>query len=86
MPMQDMQSNQRRKTSEKQTVGRQGTAESNNTLPVYKHTATIPPVYLDENGPEQFSAPAETAKDLATEVIHALDDPDLNPVCHRLHC
>lgn len=84
--MQDMQSNQRRKSSEEQTVGGHGTAERNNTLPVYKQTATLPPVYLDGNGSEHFNAPAETAKDLATEVIHAVDDPDLNPVCHRLRC
>jgi hypothetical protein len=85
IPMQDMQDEERSvgstvKSWEKQTIERQGTADSATTLPAYTHTATLPPVYLDEDGSEHFNAPAETAKDLTTEVIHAVDDPTLNPV------
>jgi hypothetical protein len=85
--MQEMQDDQRSagstdKSWEKKTIERQGTAESATTLPVYKHTATLPPLYHYVDGPEHFNVPAETAKDLATEVIHAVDDPTLNPVFH----
>ncbi|KAF2665474.1 OPT superfamily oligopeptide transporter [Microthyrium microscopicum] len=41
------------------------------------------PVILDEDGEEQYNAPAETAKDLITEVIHVTDDPTLNPWTFR---
>ena len=85
IPMQDIQDGERfvgstDKRWEEQTIKRQGTAESTTALPVYKYTATLPPAYLDEDGSEHFNVPAETAKDLATEVIHAVDDPTLNPV------
>jgi OPT oligopeptide transporter protein len=33
---------------------------------------------------EQFNAPAETAKDLVTEVLSATDDPTLNPWTFRV--
>lgn len=33
---------------------------------------------LDEDGEQVYTAPAETAQDLVTEVIHARDDPTLN--------
>jgi hypothetical protein len=83
--MQDMQDEERSvgssdKSWEKKTIERQGTGDSATALPAYKHTATLPPVYVDEDGSEHFAVPAETAKDLATEVIHAVDDPSLNPV------
>jgi hypothetical protein len=34
--------------------------------------------FVDEDGEEHFTAPAETATDLITEVIHVTDDPTLN--------
>jgi hypothetical protein len=39
------------------------------------------PGYVD--GEEQFTAPVESPKDIVTEVIHAEDDPDLNPWTFR---
>jgi hypothetical protein len=42
-----------------------------------------PATYYDDNGEEHYNAPAETAKDLVTEVIHAYDDPTLNPWTFR---
>ncbi|OCL08353.1 OPT superfamily oligopeptide transporter [Glonium stellatum] len=42
------------------------------------------PVYVDEDESEHYSVPAETAEDLATEVIHARDDPTLNPWTFRV--
>lgn len=87
IPLQDMEREQRRKSWEKTASGRQGTEESNTTLPVYRNPLDengsaqfINP--LDKNGSGQFNAPVKTAEDLATEVIHAVDDPDLNPVCN----
>jgi hypothetical protein len=56
---------------------------STTALPLYKHQATLPPVYTDEEGLGHFG-PAETAKDLVTEVIHARDDPTLNPWTFRV--
>jgi hypothetical protein len=41
------------------------------------------PAYYDDNGEEHYNVPAETAKDLVTEVIHAQDDPSLNPWTFR---
>ena len=40
-------------------------------------------VLIDEDGEEHFTAPAETAEDLITEVIHVTDDPTLNPWTFR---
>jgi hypothetical protein len=40
-------------------------------------------VFIDEDGEEHFTAPAETAEDLVTEVIHVTDDPSLNPWTFR---
>lgn len=40
-------------------------------------------VIIDEDGEEYFTAPAETAEDLVTEVIHVTDDPSLNPWTFR---
>jgi len=40
-------------------------------------------VLIDEEGEEHFTAPAETAEDLITEVIHVTDDPTLNPWTFR---
>jgi hypothetical protein len=43
----------------------------------------IAPVYaLGEDG-ERYNAPPETATDLITEVLHAQDDPSLNPWTFR---
>jgi hypothetical protein len=39
--------------------------------------------YRDENGEEHYTAPPTTAKEIATEVIHAVDDPTLNPWTFR---
>lgn len=48
------------------------------------YSAEDPPkVIVDENGEEHFTAPAETPRDLITEVIHATDDPTLNPWTFR---
>lgn len=77
--MQDLQSEKSRKSLEEKTAGRQDMAESMSTLPSYRNP-------LDDHSSAQFDAPPETAKDLATEVIHAEDDPDLNPVCAGLFC
>jgi hypothetical protein len=41
------------------------------------------PVFIDEDGEEHFTAPAETAEDLVTEVIHVTDDSMLNPWTFR---
>jgi hypothetical protein len=41
------------------------------------------PVYVDEDGPERYNAPPETAKDLVTEVLQVEDDPSLNPWTFR---
>jgi hypothetical protein len=41
------------------------------------------PTYLDDDGEEHYRVPPATAKDLATEVIHARDDPTLNPWTFR---
>jgi hypothetical protein len=41
------------------------------------------PAYYDENSEEHYNVPATTAKDLVTEVIHAQDDPSLNPWTFR---
>lgn len=37
-------------------------------------------VIVTEDDTEHFNRPPETANDLVTEVIHAVDDPTLNPV------
>jgi hypothetical protein len=39
----------------------------------------ISPVYLEEDGSEVYKLPPETSEDFVTEVIHARDDPTLNP-------
>lgn len=39
-----------------------------------------PPAIVTERDSETFVPSPETAKDLVTEVIHAEDDPSLNPV------
>ena len=39
--------------------------------------------YIDDEGLEHFTAPPTTAADLTTEVIHASDDPTLNPWTFR---
>ncbi|TID15601.1 OPT superfamily oligopeptide transporter [Venturia nashicola] len=75
--MQDMQSEQTWEGVEKKNAGRWNIEESESTLPSYRNP-------LDEHGSAQFDAPAETAKDLATEVIHAEDDPGLNPWTFRV--
>lgn len=77
--MQDMQREQRRRSLEKMPAEIQDMAESTSTSPSYRNP-------LDDNGSAQFDAPVETAKDLAIEVIHAVDDPDLNPVCKGFRC
>jgi hypothetical protein len=42
------------------------------------------PRSIDEEGSETYNTPAETAKDLVTEVLHAEDDPTLNPWTFRV--
>ena len=44
----------------------------------------FPPGYFDEDGERHYNVPAETANDLVTEVIHATDDPTLNPWTFRV--
>lgn len=41
------------------------------------------PTFLDDDGEQHYTTPATTAKDLATEVIHAVDNPMLNPWTFR---
>jgi OPT oligopeptide transporter protein len=43
----------------------------------------ITPGYYDEEG-HDWNAPPETARDLVTEIIHAEDDPTLNPWTFRM--
>ena len=43
----------------------------------------ISPVYLEDDGSEVYKLPPETAEDFVTEVIHARDDPALNPWTFR---
>lgn len=43
------------------------------------YSATI----VTESDSQILDRPPETAKDLVTEVIHAVDDPSLNPVDYR---
>lgn len=43
----------------------------------------ISPVYLEDDGSEVYKLPPETAEDFVTEVIHARDDPTLNPWTFR---
>jgi hypothetical protein len=52
------------------------------TLPEYKATNSLP--LYDDDGEIVYTAPAETAKDLITEVIHARDDPTLNAWTFRV--
>jgi hypothetical protein len=47
-------------------------------------TPPLSPEYLDEDGERHYTAPAETAEDLVTEVIHVTDDPSLNPWTFRV--
>jgi hypothetical protein len=42
-----------------------------------------PVIPYDGEDEEHYNAPAETAEDLITEVIHATDDPTLNPWTFR---
>ncbi|KAE8444125.1 hypothetical protein EG329_000813 [Mollisiaceae sp. DMI_Dod_QoI] len=44
----------------------------------------VAPVYLDDDGEEHYKLPPETAEDFVTEVIHARDDPTLNPWTFRV--
>jgi hypothetical protein len=41
------------------------------------------PTYVDDDGFNIYNSPAETAKDLITEVLHVEDDPTLNPWTFR---
>ena len=41
------------------------------------------PTY-DDDGEIHYTTPAQTARDLVTEVIHARDDPTLNPWTFRV--
>jgi hypothetical protein len=65
---------------EKNAIEREDT---NLTLPSYKRGESLP-VYVDEDGSEVYNTPVSTAKDLVTEVIHARDDPTLNPWTFRV--
>jgi hypothetical protein len=42
------------------------------------------PAVVTEHDSDHFDRPPETANDLVTEVIHAVDDPTLNPVLGSL--
>lgn len=44
----------------------------------------IPPLYVLNDELEHYNAPAETARDFVTEVLHAVDDPTLNPWTFRV--
>jgi hypothetical protein len=39
---------------------------------------------LEENRSEDYNTPPETAEDIITEVLHAEDDPSLNPWTFRV--
>jgi hypothetical protein len=43
----------------------------------------IAPAYVDDYEEEHYKLPPETAEDFVTEVIHARDDPTLNPWTFR---
>jgi len=43
----------------------------------------ISPIDLEDDGSEIYKLPPETAEDFVTEVIHARDDPTLNPWTFR---
>jgi hypothetical protein len=62
------------KNREKHTIKRQGTGSSTALLPVY----------VDDDSSEHFIVPPKTTRDLITEVIHAVDDPTLNPWTFRV--
>lgn len=66
---------------EKGVLSREDTDVS--ALPPYK-TASLPLYGVEEDGSEHYNAPVQSAKDLITEVIHARDDPTLNPWTFRV--
>jgi hypothetical protein len=60
-----------------------GVDTSNSWDSVEKVNVATDAALFDEEGRE-WNAPAETAQDLVTEVIHAVDDPSLNPWTFRM--
>ena len=58
-------------------------ADTGTTWDSLEKPGVTSPAYFDEEGHE-WNAPAETAEDLVTEVIHAQDDPTLNPWTFRM--
>lgn len=58
-------------------------ADTGTTFDSLEKPGTTAPAYFDEEG-HDWNAPAETAQDLVTEVIHAEDDPTLNPWTFRM--
>lgn len=60
-----------------------GSDTANTWDSVEKFNTVLAPARFDEEGRE-WNAPAETAEDLVTEVIHASDDPSLNPWTFRM--
>jgi OPT oligopeptide transporter protein len=60
-------------------------AETGSTFDTLNKPEGTAPTHLDiESGENEWNAPAETAEDLITGVIHAEDDPTLNPWTFRM--
>jgi hypothetical protein len=60
-------------------------AETGSTFDTLNKPEANAPAHLDvENGENEWNTPAETAEDLITGVIHAEDDPTLNPWTFRM--
>jgi hypothetical protein len=69
------------KTSAGRPAGEEKVHENHMTDDLVSPALKIP--YDPEEEEEHYNAPAETAEDLVTEVIHATDDPTLNPWTFR---
>jgi hypothetical protein len=71
------------KTTAGRPVGEQQVYENHMTDDLSISPALKSPIPYDPEAEEHYTAPAETAEDLVTEVIHATDDPTLNPWTFR---
>jgi len=43
-----------------------------------------PPIYIEEGIEGHHNAPVQSARDIVTEILHAKDDPTLNPWTFRV--
>jgi hypothetical protein len=71
------------KTSAGRPVEQEKVYENQMTDDLSISPALKSPIPYDPEVEEHYNAPAETAEDLITEVIHATDDPTLNPWTFR---